>query len=157
MVSATRIKQIKHYHIPPSRLPLLRVTCLIHFLAPTTYEISHHNAGIIFNTRGYVRTVLCEIVLPSRSHHSTGVILNIITRAKRTTLLRQNFVMPRLCYGSAEQVNLLCSHLNRKVPFSPFRFQFFFVIATLSRSHCSAGIIFNTRGEVVCYTEDLIF
>ena len=42
------------------------------------------------------------------------------TRAKRTLLLRQNFVMPRLCYGSAEQVNLLCSHLNRKVQFSPF-------------------------------------
>ena len=32
--------------------------------------------------------------------------------------------MPRLCYGSAEQVNLLCSHLNRKVHFSPFSFQF---------------------------------
>ena len=44
--------------------------------------------------------------------------------AKRTILLRQNFVMPRLCYGSAEQVNLLCSHLNRKVQFSPFSFQF---------------------------------
>ena len=26
--------------------------------------------------------------------------------------------MPRLCYGSAEQVNLLCSLLNRKVQFS---------------------------------------
>ena len=26
--------------------------------------------------------------------------------------------MPRLCYGSAEQVNLLCSHLNRKVHLS---------------------------------------
>ena len=34
------------------------------------------------------------------------------------SLLRQNFVMPRLCYGSAEQVNLLCSRLNRKVQFS---------------------------------------
>ena len=45
-------------------------------------------------------------------------------RAKRTILLRQNFVMPRLCYGSAEQVNLLCSHLNRKVHLSPFTFHF---------------------------------
>ena len=44
--------------------------------------------------------------------------------AKRTTLLRQNFVMPRLCYGSAEQVSLLCSRLNRKVHFSPFSFHF---------------------------------
>ena len=32
--------------------------------------------------------------------------------------------MPRLCYGSAEQVNLLCSHLNRKVQFSLFTFHF---------------------------------
>ena len=32
--------------------------------------------------------------------------------------------MPRLCYGSAEQVNLLCSHLNRKVQFSVFTFHF---------------------------------
>ena len=45
-------------------------------------------------------------------------------RAKRSILLRQNFVMPRLCYGSAEQVNLLCSRLNRKVQFSVFIFQF---------------------------------
>ena len=32
--------------------------------------------------------------------------------------------MPLLCYGSAEQVNLLCSHLNRKVQFSLFSFHF---------------------------------
>ena len=44
--------------------------------------------------------------------------------AKRTLPLRQNFVMPRLCYGSAEQVNLLCSRLNRKVHLSLFTFQF---------------------------------
>ena len=31
-------------------------------------------------------------------------------RAKRTALLRQNFVMPLLCYGSAEQVT--CSALT---------------------------------------------
>ena len=32
--------------------------------------------------------------------------------------------MPRLCCGSAEQVNLLCSHLKRKVQLSVFTFQF---------------------------------
>ena len=138
-----------------SRLPLLRVTCLIHFLKPTTYETSHHNAGFIFNTRGYVRTVLCEIVLPSCFHHSTGVIFNIITRAKRTTLLRQNFVMSRLCYGSAEQVNLLCSHLNRKVPFSPFRFQFFsssprWVVPTVAR------VLFLIPVEIVGIVGNLV-
>ncbi len=42
------------------------------------------------------------------------------TDAKHTLLLRQNYVMPRLCYGSAKQVNLLCSRLNRKVQFSVF-------------------------------------
>ena len=41
-----------------------------------------------------------------------------------TTLLRQNFVMPRLCYGSAEQLYLPCSHLNRKVHLSHFSFYF---------------------------------
>ena len=46
------------------------------------------------------------------------------SRAKRTTLLRQNFVMPRLCYGSAEQIYLFCSLLNRKVHFSVFTFHF---------------------------------
>ena len=30
--------------------------------------------------------------------------------------------MPRLCYGSAQQVNLFCSRLNRKVHFSVFSF-----------------------------------
>ena len=46
------------------------------------------------------------------------------SRAKRTTLLMQNFVMPRLCYGSAEQIYLFCSLLNRKVHFSVFTFHF---------------------------------
>ena len=52
----------------------------------------------------------------------SDAVINL--RAKRITLLRQNCVMPRLCYGSAEQVNLLCSHLNRKVQFSLFTFHF---------------------------------
>ena len=61
-----------------------------------------------------------------RCPHSRCVSLSKIINfcAKRTILLRQNFVMPRLCYGSAEQVNLLCSHLNRKVHFSVFTFHF---------------------------------
>ena len=54
------------------------------------------------------------------------VFLNSLykSRAKRTTLLRQNLVMPRLCYGSAEQIYLFCSLLNRKVHFSVFTFHF---------------------------------
>ena len=51
---------------------------------------------------------------------SVPIVPYINLCAQRTTLLRQNFVMPRLCYGSAEQVNLLCSLLNRKVHLSPF-------------------------------------
>ena len=50
--------------------------------------------------------------------------MTIYIYAVGTTLLRQNYVMPRLCYGSAYQVNLLCSRLNRKVQFSVFTFQF---------------------------------
>ena len=49
---------------------------------------------------------------------SVPIVPFINLRSLRITLLRQNFVMPRLCYGSAEQVNLLCSRLNRKVHFS---------------------------------------
>ena len=51
------------------------------------------------------------------------LIINLC--ALRSLLLRQNFVMPRLCYGSAEQIYLLCSHLNRKVHLSLFSFHFF--------------------------------
>ena len=43
--------------------------------------------------------------------------------------------MPRLCYGSAKQINLFCTRLNRKVHLSVFTFQFV----------SGAGIIFNTR------------
>ena len=51
-------------------------------------------------------------------------------RAKRTTLLRQNFVMPRLCYGSAKQKNLVL--LSPKSQSSVFRFH---LSVYMSRRH----------------------
>ena len=35
--------------------------------------------------------------------------------------------MPRLCYGSAKQKNLFCSHLNRKVQFSVYQRETYFL------------------------------
>ena len=51
-----------------------------------------------------------------------GPFYNIARSAPYLSVLRQNYVMPRLCYGSAKQVNLLCSRLNRKVHLSVFTF-----------------------------------
>ena len=75
------------------------------------------SAGSEFITKLYVVAILKLLAVCE-----SGVV-SLIKFARSVPYLsplRQNFVMPRLCYGSAEQVNLLCSHLNRKVHLSVY-------------------------------------